>query len=444
VARPTGRGLALLATAAATYIAARVVGTWELYLVAVALAATALVAWLAVTVTARRLGGARSVTPTQPLAGDPVSVSIRFSNGSLLPGPQLAVSDAAAGLSGDGGEVQVESLRPRARRVVASPPLPARRGVHRLPALFARAEDPLGLARAERRLGDPLEVVVYPRLAYLQSCLLFPGMGARRERGMQGLSALGASEFRGVRPHNPGEPLNHIDWKSTAKTGSLMLREMDDPASGDVTVLLDGSSSLVAGEPPETNLELAVQAAGSIADFALRAGRGVSLRLPQDDWRRTRLAPGADGRARLLESLARVAPHPAVRLGPSLRTLLAGTSRRGRSSAVALVVLGIDAELVQALVGLRARGLQVSVVHVEAASFGPQAAASAPKASPAATESLHTSPATAESLHASTAAALAAAGVRCLTLRRGDDLRAALSLGPAEARWAEPPRAVVR
>ncbi len=41
ITRPTSRGLALLAVAAATYLAARIVGTWELYLVAVAFLATA-------------------------------------------------------------------------------------------------------------------------------------------------------------------------------------------------------------------------------------------------------------------------------------------------------------------------------------------------------------------------------------------------------------------
>ena len=34
--RPTGRGYALIALAVATYLAGRVVGTWELYLVAFA------------------------------------------------------------------------------------------------------------------------------------------------------------------------------------------------------------------------------------------------------------------------------------------------------------------------------------------------------------------------------------------------------------------------
>ncbi len=442
VARPTARGIALLAAAAATYIAARMLGTWELYLLAVGFTATVLVAWLAVAVTARRLEGSRTVTPPRPVAGDPVSVSVRLSNGSLLPGPQITLAGVAAGLSGDAGELQVESLGPRARRAVSPPPRPARRGVHRLPALRARAEDPLGLAHAERRLGDEVEVVVYPRLVSLPSCALFPGMGARRERGLQGLSTLGASEFRGVRPHNPGEPLNHIDWKSTAKTGTLMLREMDDPASGDVTVLLDGSSALVAGEPPDDQSR------------ARRAGRRVDRRLRPARRPRREPAPAAGRVAPHAARAGRGRARPSARGARPGRAALDGAASGRRSTPCSRAPraaggrgpwrsssLGLDAELVETLVGLRARGLQVSVVHVEAASFavaGDVAAAAhggggaRPGAPPADDDA------------ARLRAALAASGVRCVTLRRGDDLRAALSLGPAEARRAEPARALRR
>ena len=48
----------------------------------------------------------------------------------------------------------------------------------------------------------------------------------RHGGGRRRLPTLDASEFRGIRPHEPGEPLNRVDWKSTAKTGSLMLREI--------------------------------------------------------------------------------------------------------------------------------------------------------------------------------------------------------------------------
>ena len=46
--RPTGRGYALLALAAVTYLAARLVGTWELYLLAFAFFAVVLLSWLLV------------------------------------------------------------------------------------------------------------------------------------------------------------------------------------------------------------------------------------------------------------------------------------------------------------------------------------------------------------------------------------------------------------
>ena len=45
MARPTARGTALLAVAVGAYLAARIVGTWELYFLAFAFLAAVGVAW---------------------------------------------------------------------------------------------------------------------------------------------------------------------------------------------------------------------------------------------------------------------------------------------------------------------------------------------------------------------------------------------------------------
>jgi uncharacterized protein (DUF58 family) len=238
-------------------------------------------------------------------------------------------------------------------------------------------------------------------------------MGAHHERGRRGSVTLGATEFRGVRPHNPGEPLSRIDWKSTAKTGDLMLREMDDPASGEVSLLLDASAAHVAGEPPDTNLERAVEVAGSIADFALRAGRGVRLLLPQEQWRPLRLNPGADGGERLRDALARVTPRDG-HLGGSLRTMLGAAGRRRRTPIVTLVVLALERELAHEAVALRRLGVQVAIVHITVSG--------AAEPLPAETRDL--------------AIALNAAGVPCLAVRADDDLHAVLSSPASETRYA--------
>jgi uncharacterized protein (DUF58 family) len=369
VARPTARGLGLFGIVIGAYVAARVVGTWELYLLSFAFLATLLVSWLMVLVSGRKLLAGRSLIPARPTAGDEVVLSVRVKNGSLLPGLQVTFRHAAGDLNPNDGEVGFESLGPRSERVASTEPQPAQRGIHHLPPLTADAEDPLGLVRTRRQLGDPLEVTIYPRLSRLDSCALLADLGARGEHGRRGPATLGASEFRGIRPHSPGEPLNHVDWKSTAKIGSLMLREMDDPTSGDVTLLLDGTAARVIGQPPQTNYELAVQAVGSVADFALRAGRTVNLLFHEERWRQDRLAPDANGRRQLLEILAAARPDARTPLQSSLRRLGANGGRLIRTQILTVAALSLDEELVRALIALRREGAQVSVIFIVPGSF---------------------------------------------------------------------------
>ena len=431
--------------AAVTYLAARLVGTWELYLVSVGFLAALLVSWLLVTVTSRKLTATRTLSPAEPTSGDDLVITFRVTNGSQLPGLQVTLPHAAGDLGARDETIELASLGSLQQRAARSTPQPARRGVHHLPALWARVEDPLGLARARRRrLGEPLDVTVYPKLVELHSCALFADLGVRRGLGRRGV-VRGASEFRGVRPHNPGEPLSRIDWKSTAKTGNLMLREMDDPASGDLTVLLDATASQVAGDAPRTNFELAVQAAGSVADFVLGAGRSVTL-LPHDGRQRsTRLAPGLDGHRKLLDVLAQATPTARAPLAASLQSLRSRGGRLASTQILALVALSLDRELARILIALRREGLQVSVVLVDAGSFdaeapGARSAGARPADAPSAGRAIAARTSGAPSAgDPALLISLAAAGVLCLTVRRDDDLRAALSFTPAERGLATGP-----
>lgn len=427
--------------AVGTYLAARSFGTWELYLLAFALLGIVLVSWLLVQLTTPRLTAAREARPERPVAGAPFLLSCRVRNGSSLPGLQIDLPDAAGDLApaSDGGTLEFDALPSHGFRAVTLGPMPARRGVHRLPPLRAVARDPLGLVRAERLLGEPMRITVYPDLAELSSCLLFADLGTRRGGRRGNLPTIGGSEFRSIRPHMAGEPLSRVDWKSTAKTGSLMLREMDDPTSGDMAVLLEQAAALDVGEAPDSSFELAVRAAGSVADFGLRAGRGVRLLSPDGGRGWARLAPDTDGRRRLLEILAEVRPRAGLPLSASLRGLLADGRPLAQTRSLTLVVLRLDRELVRVLVALQGNGRRVSVVHVDGASFSPSPNGGRPpgaaKAAPR--------PAAASDEPRRLQIALTAAGIPCLALRRGDDLRAALSVRSDRAAQAGPARAMV-
>jgi uncharacterized protein (DUF58 family) len=430
--------------AAATYLAARLVGTWELYLVSFGFLAALLVSWLLVAMTSRKLTATRTLSPSEPTSGDDLVVTFRVTSDSQIPGLQVTLPNATGDLGARDETIEFASLGSLQQRAARSTPQPARRGVHHLPALWAQAEDPLGLVRTRRRLGEPLDLTVYPKLVELRSCALFADLGTRRGLGRRGV-VRGASEFRGIRPHNPGEPLSRIDWKSTAKTGNLMLREMDDPASGDLTVLLDATASQVVGDEPQTNFELAVQAAGSVADFLLGAGRSVNLLLHDGRERTTRLAPGFNGHHRLLDVLAQATPSARAPLASSLQSLRSHGGRLASTQILVLVVLSLDRELARVLIALRREGLQVSVAYVGAGSFGAEAPGAPSAGAPSARGSTASGTAGARPAGARPAddpallVSLAAAGVLCLTLRRDDDLRTVLSFTPTERSLAMGP-----
>jgi uncharacterized protein (DUF58 family) len=404
--RPTPRGAALVAVAVATYVAARILGTWELYVVALAFTGMVCVSWGLVAAGGRRLQVGRGVSPTSPVAGDPLLFSFRVKSGLSLPGLQVTLHDATGGLDGSDRPVEVESLGARSGRTVSSTPWPARRGVHRLPAPLAVAEDPLGLVRTRRRTGEELNLTVAPRLPELSSCAPCLDSGLRHGAGRRRMRTLDALEFRGIRPHEPGEPLNRVDWKSTAKTGSLMLREMEATTDDEVTLLLNGAAADVVGDGPDTTFEVAVQAVGAMAAYELRSGHSVTLLLPDRGWRPLRLSPDAQGLRRLLGALAETGPNGLSSLGPSLRAIVADRRQHARRRVVTLVVLNLDGGLVTALVRLRASGLPVSIVHVVDGS---------------AADSQETG-----ELRRS----LTAAGIRYVPVGRTDDLHRALSAGP--------------
>jgi uncharacterized protein (DUF58 family) len=440
--RPTGRGYALLALAVTTYLAARLVGTWELYLLAFAFLAMLVLCWVTVLVTGRSLRVTRTIDPDSPVAGDSPEMVFHVTNASWLPGPQVTVQSRLGDLASKPFDLEVESLSPRERRVLRAWVPRVNRGVHVIPAADMVAEDPLGLARSERKASDPITVTVFPRIAPLESCVLQPGIGLRQDwSGHRGLPALSATEFRGVRPHQPGEPLSHIDWKSTAKTGVLMLREMEEPAGADVTLLLDGTAAEVVGEAPGTNFELAVQAAGSIADFVLRAGRGVDLIRHERHWQQERITADGAGRRVLMQALAETRPNASAPLAAALRRLRTDRVRLLRDESVTIVSISLDAQLARALLELRGVGTRVAFLYVPGASFaGPAPDAMAyllpflpPREGAGRAAAAPTLAAESRALLLS----LSKAGIPCQTLDRGEDLVRRLS------RWDASPREIV-
>jgi len=388
-----------------------VLGTWELYLVGLAFAGMAVVAWVLVAVGTRGLTVERRVSPGAPLTGDPLRFEFTLTTRWRLPGLHVEVREVDGGVPDMPESVVIEDLGVRRERMAVAGPRPARRGVYRLPELVVAVEDPMGLVRARRTAGERLTLTVAPRLRELTACAPCAQTGARHGGGRRRLPTRNAWEFRGIRPHTPGEPVERVDWKSTAKTGSLMLRETEADTENDLTVLLHAPSVTASGRGdgdapggPDEAFEAAVVAAGSMAAFALRSGHAVSLLLPDTGWREQRLRPDSASRRRLLTALAEVRPRGTERLGASLPAILTGRSRT-RRRVLTIVTTRVDPDLVAGISRLRGERIAVSVVHIVSHGATSGAARDGENVGPA----------------------LTAAGARYFPITPADDLGAALA-----------------
>lgn len=393
--------------AAGAYVGGRMVGTYELYLVAITLTVVVIASLLVVQLTGSRLHLERTLYPPEPLAGDSAEMQFHLHNRSLSPTPPLRVIQPLPSLAGVQLLVDVSPLPPHGRHV-SSEDLPSlRRGVFVVDPAQVTFTDPLGAARRRRLLGGDLRVTVLPRIAVLRSCVFFGGGSLGAGRRSRPSPATAALDLRGVRPHQPGEPLSHIDWKSTAKTGVLMLREMEEPNRTDLILVLDGTQSAQVGDPPDDTFETAVAMAGSVGDFVLREGFGVALLRHSSAGGDRRFDAGTHTRRDLQLALAEAAPDAPDPLSTCLRT-----NRTLLSHGLAVVVITpiLEPPTLHEMIALAERGVPVFLVYIDGASFVPG-----------------TQPGSLSTRERGFLLRLQASGVPSLTIRQGDDLRAILS-----------------
>jgi uncharacterized protein (DUF58 family) len=114
-----------------------------------------------------------------------------------------------------------------------------RRGVFRLVRLEVRVTAPLGVLAAHRvvdaSIGHAVEVA--PKALAVD----WVSAGAPLAGGVDraSLASLGGDLVRSVRPYAPGDPAHLVHWPSTARTGTLVVRELEPPAPFGQAIVVD-------------------------------------------------------------------------------------------------------------------------------------------------------------------------------------------------------------
>jgi uncharacterized protein (DUF58 family) len=213
------------------------------------------------------------VDAVRALEGDELSVEIgleaaggieRLEIGLAVPRGAVSVGDTSFGLklaSGDPHELTATLRFPSW-------------GVFRVGRVGLAAFDRLGLFVFERELPAAHLVRVYPKEEYLREIVrphetqAYVGNLVARQKG-EGI------EFADLRLYQPGDRVRRVNWRATAKRGTLVVNEEHPERNAAIVLLLDSFSDARLGE--EGTLDQAVRATAALAAAYLARRDQVGL-----------------------------------------------------------------------------------------------------------------------------------------------------------------------
>lgn len=291
--RPAG---VLVVLAATVGLALGFVFGWVEWMVAGAAALVLLAASVPFLFGARSYDVDLALTHERIVAGDGVTGEIVVRNdGHRIALPGRLDIPVGAGLV----EFGVPLLRPG--HTVSQPleiPGLARGIVTVGPATTVRS-DPVGLLRREHSFEDVHDVFVHPRTTAL------PSTSAGLIRDLEGSPTRRLVDadmsFHAIREYAPGDSRRQIHWKSTAKTGRLMVRQYEESRRSRMAVVLGVAEHEYADAE---EFELAVSCAASLGLRAVRDARDVEIVTGSEIPRVVR------GRLRAIRHIPSTAPRP--------------------------------------------------------------------------------------------------------------------------------------
>ena len=139
------------------------------------------------------------------------------------------------------------------------------------PALSVQG-DPFGLTGRESLWTSMVEVYVHPRTVNL------PGRQTGFVHDLEGHTTQKLSNsdmsFHALREYVPGDDRRHIHWRSTARTGDLMVRQFEETRQSRIAIAIDLSDQSYASEQ---EFEDAVSVAASFVQQSFREENPFAL-----------------------------------------------------------------------------------------------------------------------------------------------------------------------
>jgi uncharacterized protein (DUF58 family) len=192
-----------------------------------------------------------------------------------------------------------------------------RRGRYRVGPLAVAVTDPFGVARRSEPSAGEAELVVRPRVHDIVAPV---AVGSRISAEHEATAARAVvsdlgDEFVTLREYELGDDLRRVHWRSTARTGDLMIRQDEARWRSRAAVVLD----VQPGAHDAASFEVAVEAVASVTARLARLRRRVEVVTSAGEV----LGTGGDRRHDVIDVLATVGPDERDRMASVFEQLRA-------------------------------------------------------------------------------------------------------------------------
>lgn len=236
-------------------------------------------------------------------------VELVMENRSILPLLGAVIRDATGTIDADGKNRMVVSLAPRERRVITYRITARERGEFELGPATVIVRDLFGLSRRRLSSSERCRLIVYPRIDHLP----FAPRNGVPQGSVASLNPIheDLTRYRSIRSYLPGDEMKRINWKASARLGSLATNEYENTLSVPLMILLDLSLNDYSLKWRYGSVEEAIAVAASLAVAASASGQAVGLvstgRIKESE-RALTIEPGSETIVPILEALALVEP----------------------------------------------------------------------------------------------------------------------------------------